>query len=294
MPDEAEALLDVVEQRLRDVEARWSRFRPDSELSILNGAMGSPCRVSPETLRVLRLAVEGYELTEGIFDPRVLTALEEAGYQDSHETLPVDSEPPATEGRPTPLLDVPRLPLTLDIDEVASTATLPIGERWDLGGIGKGFAADLVTEDLAARGVESIMVNLGGDIRVSGAAPAAPCWTVRVDDPRQPGVPCADVHLVEGGVATSSRTKRRWVHEGVAKHHVIDPRTGRPAETDLLAVTVVAGATWWAEVLAKAALILGAEAGRALIDDHGCSAALIDVAGEVVVVGDHVRVGVAT
>jgi thiamine biosynthesis lipoprotein len=293
LSDDAESLLDDVEQRLRLLEQLWSRFLPGSELSELNAAMGRPTSVSPETRRALRTAVEGYELTGGIFDPRILGPLEAAGYRTSHETLDVDTGPVggagSSGGGPDPL----RLPLMVDIDDALSTATLPIGERWDLGGIGKGLAADLLTEELAALGAASIMVNLGGDIRVFGEALGEPCWTVQVHDPLHDGPPLADVHLLHGGVATSSRTKRRWIHEGRRRHHIIDPRSGRPAETDLVAVTVVAGATWWAEVLAKSALILGPNDGRELIERHGCSAALISADGGVVVVGDHVRLGAA-
>lgn len=292
LPDDAEPVLDQVEQRIRALEDLWSRFRPDSELSRLNRAAGEPIRVSGETCRVLGLAVEGYELTGETFDPRVLNALEAAGYRASRETLEPATAPPPTTWAHRPTSEVSRLPLTVEIDEVACTAALPIGDRWDLGGIGKGFAADLATEELAADGVESIMVNLGGDIRVFGAAFGEPCWTVQVDNPFRPGDPIADVHLLEGGVATSSRTKRRWIHDGRPQHHVIDPRSGRPAETDLVAVTVVAGATWWAEVLAKSALILGRAEGCDLVERHGCSAALVGVDGALTVVGEHIREGV--
>lgn len=289
LPESAEPLLDDVEQRVRALEALWSRFRPQSELCRLNAAAGAPSPVSPETCRVLRHAVEGHQLTDGIFEPRVIDALEAAGYGASHETLDADRGPlvGAVPVGPWPALSW--LPLAVDIDDAALRATLPIGERWDLGGIGKGFAADLITEDLAAAGVDSIMVNLGGDIRVFGEAPGAPCWTVQFDDPFRPGCVIGDVHLVEGGVATSSRAKRRWVHDGRSQHHVVDPRTGRPAETDLVAVTVVAATTWWAEVLAKSALVLGGSAGRSLVERHGCSAAFVDTDGALTVMGEHIR-----
>jgi thiamine biosynthesis lipoprotein len=291
LSDDAGSLLDEVEQRLRRLEALWSRFLPSSELSRLNSAMGRPCLVSAETRRVMRTAREGYELTSGVFDPRVLDALEAAGYDRSHEHLHVDSGPLRDADPAHGVREPLRLPLLVEFDDAVSTALLPIGERWDLGGIGKGMAADFLIEELAGRGVASIMVNLGGDIRVFGEAPGEPCWTVQVDDPLHDRPPLADVHLHHGGVATSSRAKRRWIHDGQHRHHIIDPRTGRPAETDLVAVTVVAGATWWAEVLAKSALILGRRDGRDLIEQHGCSAAMIAADGDVVVVGDHVRTG---
>ncbi|MEZ5166581.1 MAG: FAD:protein FMN transferase [Acidimicrobiales bacterium] len=180
-------------------------------------------------------------------------------------------------------------PLEADIDPVIHAVTLPPSDRWDLGGIGKGLACDLLVEELWARGVRQIMVNLGGDLRVHGAAFDEPCWTVQVDDPLDPGTVRADVHLSEGAVATSSRARRRWRHEGRAMHHLIDPRTGLPAETDLVAATVVAASAWWAEVLAKAVVIAGADRGPRLVEQAGCSALLFGADGSTERIGDHFR-----
>lgn len=294
LSDDAESLLDDVEQRIRDLEALWSRFVPDSELSLLNAAGGQPVSVSPVTRQVLQLAMDAHDLTGGIFDPRVLGALEAAGYRESRATLKLDQCPATTGEVAQAQADGLRLPLAVEFDDCRSSAALPFGDRWDLGGIGKGFAADLVVDEFASARVPSLMVNLGGDIRVFGDAPGAPCWTVRVDDPFVAGCPMAEVHLTAGGVATSSRMKRRWIHDGLPRHHVIDPRTGQPAVTDLVAVTVVAGTTWWAEVLAKAALILGPTEGCRLIEEFGCSGLLVDIDSTPTVIGDHVRIGVAT
>ncbi len=284
-----DALLDHAERRIRDLEGRWSRFVDSSELSQLNRAGGRPTIVSPETTRLFATAWDGHLRTGGLFDPRILAALEGAGYDRSHETLEVDRGPLSTHS-PSGLADRGEFgtALEVDIDEAINAVTLPAGERWDPGGIGKGLAADLVVEELFALGATSALVNLGGDMRVHGPAFGEPCWTVQVDDPVAGGV-LADIHLTEGGVATSSRSRRRWRHEGEAMHHLIDPRTGHPADTSLVSVTVVASSAWWAEVLAKSALIAGPEDGAKLIRRAGCSAVLIDTSHDVVSIGGHVH-----
>lgn len=158
---------------------------------------------------------------------------------------------------------------------------------FDPGGIGKGLAADLVTAELLAAGAAGACVNLGGDLRVAGRAPGAPAepgapgWGVGVENPfgRQLA---AVLSLHDGGVATSSRLRRRWTGPGQApSHHLIDPRTGLPAASGLASVTVVAASAWQAEWLTKAAFLAGAAAGSALLERLGAAGALITDGGSI-------------
>ena len=169
--------LTAARGRLADLEARWSRFRPDSEISTLNRAAGRPVAVSPETLTLLALAVLGWQATSGRFDPTVLDALEAAGYDRSLEQLPADRG--GMDGsRPTPG-PTPGL-AGIRLDTNAGTVTLPAGIRLDLGGIAKGYAADLLCADLRAGGATGVCVNVGGDLRVSGTAPGGGPWAIAV------------------------------------------------------------------------------------------------------------------
>lgn len=288
LPDEHVRLLPGVEQRVRALERQWSRFLDNSEICQLNDANGNPVIVSPETVRLLTTAITAHELTGGLFDPRVLPALEAAGYDRSHEHLVPNTEPfrhvvsrQACGDRPAPL--------SADIDPESALVQLPPHDRWDLGGLGKGLACDILTEELWDLGVRGSLVNLGGDMRMHGDPVDQPCWTVSIEDPEQPGSVVGDIHLSAGAVATSSRARRRWTHEGQPRHHLIDPRTRQPADTALVAVTVVAESTWWAEVLAKAALIAGRAEGLQLLQESGCSAVLIDAEGEITSLGEHTR-----
>lgn len=284
-----EGLLDAAQNRVLDLERRWSRFLDDSEISHVNRSGGSPTIVSGETVRLLSLAVEAHGRTDGLFDPRILEGLVAAGYDRSHELLDADRQSieSGIGSEPAPVRSTPDLEVSLDV--ATRSVMLGANDRWDLGGIGKGFACDVIVEELWARGAESVLVNLGGDMRMHGPAFGEPAWTVDIDDPWCPGRRVGRAHLTEGAVATSSRARRRWLHEGRRSHHLIDPRTDSPAETDLVAVTVVATATWWAEVLAKTALIAGRRNGLAMIERSGCSALLVGADGICTAVGDHIE-----
>jgi thiamine biosynthesis lipoprotein len=158
---------------------------------------------------------------------------------------------------------------------------LPDGVGFDPGGIGKGFAADLVSDALAATGARGVCVNIGGDARVRGVAPderAGGVWTIDVLDPGDDTVR-ATVALQAGAVATSSRVRRSWVVGGQVRHHLVDPHAGAPVENEIVSVTVVASDGWRAEVLAKAAFVGGVEHGLALLDDLGAAGVAFDRSG---------------
>ncbi|MEV5877337.1 FAD:protein FMN transferase [Streptomyces sp. NPDC052101] len=148
---------------------------------------------------------------------------------------------------------------------------VPEGARLDLGGIGKGYAADLVAYELRTARAAGALVNLGGDVRVSGTPPTDAGWVVSVADPWQDGRDLVTLAVAEGAVATSSRLRRSWRRGGQEAHHLIDPRTGAPAADGIAAVTVVAQQAHWAEILAKAALIAGPDPRPDLLAAHGAA-----------------------
>jgi thiamine biosynthesis lipoprotein len=172
----------------------------------------------------------------------------------------------------------------IELDDLVRAVRLPLGVTIDLGGIGKGAAADEVSAVLLAAGVPGVtgvLVNLGGDLRARGAAPAPNGWVVDVDDPLRTGR-AGLLALGEGAVATSTRLRRTWTRGDRSLHHLIDPRTGAPADTGLASVTVVAGEAWRAEVLAKAAFVAGAREGAALVGAAGATGLLVTDDGDVV------------
>ncbi len=245
-------LADDAAARLADLERRWSRFLLDSEISECNALAGRPVAVSADTLRLVTNAIVGWKLTGGCFDPTVLPAVCDAGYdrdfveaarRASMHTPPRARRAPGCAG--------------IVCDEHAGTVMLPAHVQFDPGGVGKGLAADIVTAELLAAGAAGALVSVGGDVRVRGEPSEGTTWTVAVDDSAHPGVELVRVGLHDGAVATSSRLQRRWQTRTGAAHHLIDPVQGIPALTPLVAVTAVTRDAWWAEVVAKAVLIGG-------------------------------------
>jgi thiamine biosynthesis lipoprotein len=241
-PRTASAALDRGRERIDELEALWSRFRPASEISVLNALAGMPVRVSPETIALVQRALDGVRLTDGLFDPTVLGAVVRAGYDRTYTELDPASTPHDERGLGAPLIEV---------DPIALLVRLPEGVGFDPGGIGKGLAADIVVRELAEH-VDGVCVNIGGDLRVLGEAPDPGGWTVEIEDPFG-GSSRGVVSLEAGAVATSSRTKRVLA----AGHHLIDPATGAPSQVGTAAATAIAGQGWIAEIAAKAAFIAG-------------------------------------
>lgn len=242
-----EHLFDVARRRIEDLEAKWSRFRPDSEISRLHRRRGRHVPVSADTRLLLRHGIAAWHATGGAFDPSVHDAVVAWGYDRDLGLVRGPDHAPAT--TPAPGL------AGVDVDDDAETASLG-GGAFDPGGIGKGLAADLVATELVAAGADAALVSLSGDVRIAGA-PGGDGWTVSVEDPTEPAADLLRMALRGGGLATSSDRRRRWrVGTGHA-HHLIDPATGAPASPTLAGVTVLAGEAWWAEALTKAVLVGG-------------------------------------
>ena len=271
--------IDSARARLEELEARWSRFRADSELCRLNARSGCPVVVSDLTFELLGHTCGWWARTAGAFDPTVLPALERAGYDRTFdEIVPVEHPEAPQQPAPSPGCAQVRL------DPVVRSVTVPSGVRIDLGGIAKGFAADLVADDVLRSGAAGVCVNLGGDLRVAGRPPTgAASWVVAVDVPpglEPHGHPVPMLSLADGAVATTSRALRTWRRGASTEHHVIDPRTGCPARTPWISATVITGRAVDAEPLAKAALLSSTpEAASTLLAAHGATGFLIDSDG---------------
>ncbi len=284
-PDAGDRLVAEVER----LEQCWSRFRPDSELCQLNDADSTEVTVSHDLADVVAAAQFAWQTTGGRFDPSILDALELAGYAVSFERL-AKLRTHGAPGASRPSSGMSEVTVTRT---GGSTPVIrrPVGLRLDLGGIGKGLAADRVAAGAIDGGVESIVVNLGGDVRVAGVTPLGG-WRVGVEDPFHPDHVWFDVAIPAvlgggpsgGAVATSSTLGRRWTHHGVAAHHLIDPSTGEPTRGGTAAVVVVAAECWWAEVIAKAALVAGGPAAAAELAGKGVTGWVVSADGEVMAV----------
>jgi thiamine biosynthesis lipoprotein len=274
--------LREVEAFFGEVEAELSRFRPDSGLSRLNAAVGrGPQPISELLETVLSLALKAAEESNGLFDPTVLHALRQAGYDRSFELLA--GLPAQDAGQPvSPGGGATVNWRAVELNPILGTAALPPGLGLDLGGIAKGWAVDRAAEMLGAWG--AAMVDAGGDIRVSAAAGGEP-WPIGIQNPFDPARDLGVIALDGGAVVTSTVGRRRWQRDQQTMHHLIDPRTGKPSQSDLHTVTVLAPTAANAEVAAKVALILGSDRGRAHLIQRGLSGVFVDQLGRLEVVG---------
>ena len=262
----AQNVLQDVPSWFEEWEQSLSRFRLDSELSRLNRTFDQPVGVSTALWEVFQTAVWADEFSNGLVTPTVLDALLDAGYD-----LPFDELSREQFG----MLPQPEHhPLSLIVaDSKNQTITLPKGVRLDFGGVAKGWAAQQAMERLREFG--PCLVNAGGDIAVSGPHADGSPWQIGISDPFHIGNDFDTLFVKQGGVASSGKDRRKWKRNGLLQHHIINPNTGLPVETNVLRVTAVAPNVIEAEAAAKTAFILGKERGLAWLEEQPSFAGLM-------------------
>ena len=278
----------MLTEDLAALDAACSRFRTDSEIVALDGAPSDkhgrigPVRISPLLAGALAGALRAARLTDGDVDPTVGGAMSAAGY-DRDFALVRREGPPVR-------LTVHSVPgwREVELDEAAGLVSLPSGTRLDLGATAKAWAADRAAARIAGELGCGVLVNLGGDIAVAGAAPPGG-WRVRVQDvtgrPEDPPAgPSAVIAISSGGLATSSTTARRWRRGGDVLHHILDPRSGLPAAPVWRTVSVAAATCAAANAASTAAIIRG-EAALPWLDGLRLPARLVAESGAVVTLG---------
>lgn len=263
---------ESVQLLFAQVEQTASRFLPNSELVEFNRLEGD-IPVSPMLFQLLTAARQAFDETGGIFNPALLPELEAAGYDVSMERWPDERNLSAAKAARGPF---PRKFAGAPY-EVVDTAKHIIRKRQDvridLGGIAKGWTADRAAELLAPLGAG--LMNAGGDIRVFGNRKKP--WIIGVEDPHAPDRDLGVLQVQTGAVATSSTWKRRWWNGGMWQHHLLDPNTGEPSETELVSVTVTAPTAAQADVWAKTVLLLGSDKGASWIRERNQYALLVDM-----------------
>lgn len=277
-PDQLGAARVAVEDVLQRIDLAASRFRQDSELSALNRAGGRPVRVSALLAQALRVALDAALWTDGLVDPTVGAALEDFGYDRTFTLVAPDA--PQMPVRVREVTGWQRV----ELDDDTRVVRMPAGTVLDLGATAKGLAADLAAESAADATGCGVLVSLGGDISVAGPGPDQG-WPVTVADTSDQDVavgaePEQTIVLREGGLATSSIRARRWRRGGSELHHLIDPRVGLPTEGMFRTVSVAAATCTMANAASTAAVILGADAPRWLLE-HGLPARLVTQDGDV-------------
>ncbi len=249
-----ESLLDWVST----FEAKYSRFIDSSLISQINRAAGKhPVEIDEETDRILSLCGELYFFTQRAFDPTSLPLIRLWDWKKNPGVLPTDEA-------------IARARELVGWSSVERTSTSVYLQRpgmcLDFGGIGKEYAVDMAVQIAASHGVNDLLVDFGQDLRVRGNPPGKPAWHIGLEDPNNPGNCWGSVGVSDRAVATSGSYLRHFVLDGRRYGHIIDPRTGYPAETECLAVSIIAPSCTLAGILSTSAFILGPKGGYELIN----------------------------
>ncbi len=265
----------AVAREVDALDSACSRFRVDSDLSMLNAAAGHPVVVSPLLAEAIRAALRGARLTEGDVDPTVGISMMALGYdRDFHAVR--RNGPGLTE----PFRAAPGWQ-TVQIAGDPAVVTAAAGTLLDLGATAKALGADRAAAAAHDAAGCAVLVNLGGDISAAGGAPSGG-WAVRVADDHDapPDAPGQEIAFSGGGLATSSSTVRRWRRGGVALHHLVDPRTGAPAASPYRTVSAAAATCLDANIATTAALVRGL-GGAEWLQATGLPARLVTLDGRV-------------
>jgi FAD:protein FMN transferase len=251
---------------LAGFEARCSRFLPDSLVSAINEQAGrSWVEVDADTESLLALCDWFHWSTRGIFDATMLPVIRLWDYHAENPVVPDDAAVAGAKDK-VGWSRVQRRPGAVFLSEA--------GMSIDLGGIGKEYAVDRVMEMALARNITDVLVNFGHDLRAHGEPPEKGPWRIGLESPNAPGRCWAGVATRDGSVCTSGNYLRRFVVNGRAYGHILDPRTGRPVDNGCGAVSVIAPTCTEAGIFATTAYILGGAAGvdflNACFQAEGC------------------------
>ena len=279
-PDALPSARRALIRELRAVDLACSRFRPDSELVELNHAGGAPRRVGPVLWDALEAAVETARMTGGLVDPTIGKAMRLAGYDRTFSRLAL---------RDGSLVVANFVPCgrwaEIELDPGSRTVRLPAGVELDLGASAKALTADRVAREISESTEVAVLVSLGGDIAVAGSAPEGG-WVIALaeDHSLPPDEVPTRVSIESGGLASSGIRVRRWRTASGEQHHILDPRTGRPARSRWTTVTVAAASCLDANAASTAAIVLGDRAPEWL-SARGLPSRLVHFDGRAVYVG---------
>lgn len=268
-------LLDRCEEEARAVRALLDMYDENSALGALNRAHvpGVPAPVPRELFDLLLRVARFSAASGGAYDPTLGPLIRLWSFTAPRPAVPDDTAIAAAMAR------CGHGRVRYDEAQAAVTFTAP-GMGLDVGGVGKGYAADRVAARLRAAGVPSAGINFGGELVLLGPGPSAGRWRVGVQRPwAGRGEILGHLLLQDTAVASSGIYDRYFTAGGRLYHHILDPRTGRPAENDLLAVTITAPGGEVAELLATAFMVLGREEGARLAEAHGAGWLAVTEAG---------------
>ncbi len=259
--------------RLSAMESSLSPYM-DGPIYRLNSAHGEWTQLDEDSFYLLELSVMLANATDGAFDPTIFIAVE-AWDGMSGEKLPNDDEL----RRLAPLVDY----RGVELDANNSSARLRDGQRVDLGGIAKGYAANELKKIYNETGCAGV-INLGGNVYAVGSRPDSGPWRIGVQNPRGGGY-IEVLELTDKSAVTSGDYQRCFMREGVRYHHILDPDTLKPADSGIISVTVISEDSALADATATAAFVMGVDKAQELVERLGVSALILTKDGESIWLG---------
>lgn len=260
-------ILDKAAKRIEEIENRMSVTIRDSDVSRINSNAGKqPVKVHDDTLAVIKKALEYAEKSNGAFDITIYPIVKLWGITSEHPHIPTETE------IRDKLKFVDYRKIVLDEEKKTVYLKEP-GMGIDLGAIAKGYAADEVVRILKEEGVVHALINMGGNVVAMGGKPNGQPWRIGIQDPRAEGARrhIAIIEVMDGSVVSSGDYERYIVDvykkTGKRYHHIFDPSTGYPADSGLMATTVVATSSIDADALSTTVFIMGSEKGLKIIDE---------------------------
>jgi thiamine biosynthesis lipoprotein len=251
----------IVSEELKRLENALSFYRPLSEVSLINQRAGhEEVHLREETLFIIKKAKEYSEMSGGVFDITAAPLIEKWGIFTESQRVPLHEEIKKVKA----LIDYRDIIIR---EDSLSVKLLKEGQKIDLGGIAKGFAADRAVEIYKNNGIKSAFINIGGNVLVLGTKIDGSKWNIGIQNPLEPRGECIGaVAVTDKTVVTSGDYVRYFVKDNIRYHHILDPRTGYPSDSGVMSVTIIAESSIDADALSTAAFILGLEEGMKFIN----------------------------
>lgn len=257
--EDAQAALQEAEECIQQVEGLWSVTDEDSEIYQANHSGGQPVTVSEETAEIISFALEMAQRTGGALDPTIYPVLTAWGFTTDSKQVPSQQQ-------------IAQLLEQVGYDRIqlnGSELTVPDGMELDLGAVGKGYTADLVTEILRRHGVTSALISLGGNIQAIGSRPDGSDWRLGIRAPWESGN-LGVLTVSDAAVVTSGGYENYFDDEqGNIYWHILDPSTGYPADSGLQSVTIVGREGKMCDALSTALFVMGAQSAEQYWRENG-------------------------
>lgn len=269
--ENAEALLDECFSMCQEFETIFSKTKEESELFQVNHRTENQVTISDDLAYVIALGLEFGELTEGAFDITICPLSDLWDFKSENPVIPSEAEIQEALEK----VDYRKVHLERQMKDGKEIHVLMFDEddiMLDLGAIAKGYAADKLKDYLVAQGVESGYINLGGNVQTIGVKINGACWNIGIQEPFTDRGTILETVEVDGQSVVSSGVYERYFEwDGKIYHHVLDPKTGYPVETDLDQITVVCDESALGDVVSTSCLLVGEEKAKILLEEMGFS-----------------------